>query len=133
MAEELGFMVNDIASQLDKKVIYNILGNDVFVPPSVHSQLKDCMLHLVRNTLDHGIEKSDERLRYNKSEKGKVEITFLEDLNWVTITFKDDGSGIDSEKVLAVAVEKGIVTAEVAATMTKDEKLQLIFKSNFSN
>jgi two-component system chemotaxis sensor kinase CheA len=94
--------------------------------------IADPMTHLIRNAADHGIETAEERLRAGKAAQGTVRLNSYVRANFVFIEISDDGKGIDADRVLAKAVEKGIVTAEKAAGFTEAQKLGLIFAPGFS-
>ena len=124
-------MVDDLAAQLGKKATIT-LPEDGAVDPDLTEALKDCFLHILRNSLDHGLETPSERAAGGKPEAGKIVVDYIEDGDGARIVIQDDGRGIDPERVLKKALEKKILTDEAAAKLSRAEKIALIFAPGFS-
>lgn len=126
-------MVRNLAREQGKEAELQIAGEMVEVDKRVLEEMKDPLIHLVRNCLDHGIEKPEQRRRYNKTATGKISVeVLLKDSNLIEIIVADDGSGIDISAVATSAVHQGIVTQEQAKRMERQELLGLAFTSGLS-
>ncbi len=126
-------VVRDISRTLGKEAILVIQGDDVEVDKRILEEMKDPLVHLLRNSLDHGLELPEERLKLKKPPQGSITISFSQhNAGKVEITIADDGAGIDVEQVKRSAVEKGIISETEAAGMEESEALQLIFQSQVS-
>ena len=125
--------VRDISRNQGKEVEIEIVGKDIEVDKRILEELKDPLIHLIRNCVDHGIKYSENRINHNKSPKGKILLSFAaRNGSQVEIIISDDGAGIDSDKIKAFSIKSGILSNEEAAKMNKEELLSLIFKSGFS-
>ncbi|WAA10735.1 chemotaxis protein CheA [Fervidibacillus albus] len=125
-------MVRQLARELQKKINLQIIGQDTELDRTVIDQIGDPIVHLLRNSIDHGIEMPEERIKKGKPEEGSIELKAYHSGNHVFIEITDDGAGIDREKVLEKAVRKGIVTEEKIARLTDKEVYDFIFSSGFS-
>jgi two-component system chemotaxis sensor kinase CheA len=125
-------LVRDISQGLGKDVILNISGEDTEVDKTVIEIIGDPLVHIIRNSIDHGIEPPDERVAKAKPARGIVDITAYQQGNQIIIEVADDGKGIDAQRVKAKAIEKGLVTVEEADKMTDKEASGLIFHPGFS-
>ncbi|MGM9966814.1 MAG: chemotaxis protein CheW [Rummeliibacillus sp.] len=125
-------MVRQLTRDLHKKVNLQIIGAETELDRTVIDELGDPLVHLIRNALDHGIESPEVRKAAGKPEEGKVELRAYHSGNHVFIELEDDGAGVNREKVLEKALSKGIVTPEVAETMTDKQVNELIMASGFS-
>ncbi|SFE08039.1 two-component system, chemotaxis family, sensor kinase CheA [Thermoanaerobacter thermohydrosulfuricus] len=125
-------MVRDLSYELGKKIVLNMYGQDTEVDRTVIDEIGDPLVHLIRNSIDHGIEIPQERLQKGKPEQGTINLRAYHEGNNVIIEVSDDGRGIDIEKVKAKAVEKGIYTAEQVNDLSKDKILDLLFRPGFS-
>jgi two-component system chemotaxis sensor kinase CheA len=125
-------MVRDLARALGKKAELLIIGADTELDRSLIDVIGDSLVHLLRNALDHGIETVDERIAAGKSEIGTIQLRAFHSENHVCIEIEDDGRGIDKEKVLMRAVQKGIITEKISYTMEDHQVYQLLFTSGFS-
>jgi two-component system chemotaxis sensor kinase CheA len=130
--QQLPRVVRDVSRQLKKEVRLEIVGEDVEIDKSVVDALSGPMTHLVRNSLDHGIEMPDVRIAAGKSATALLRIAALHLGDRVRIEVSDDGKGIDRRVVTQKAMEKGIVTPEQAAGLSEQEALELIFRPGFS-
>jgi two-component system chemotaxis sensor kinase CheA len=125
-------MVRDTARKLNKKVDFIIEGQETEVDRSVIEHLRDPLMHLLRNAVDHGVETPEERIAAGKPEVGTVRLAAFHEEDNIIITLTDDGKGISLEKIRQTAVKKDILTAEAAAKLTDAEATNLIFDSGFS-
>ncbi|TKH43153.1 chemotaxis protein CheA [Paenibacillus terrae] len=125
-------MVRDLAKSLDKKLDLVITGADTEMDRTVIDEIGDPLVHLLRNSVDHGIESVETRIAAGKPETGTVHLRAFHSGNNVFIEIEDDGSGINREKVLKSAISKGIMTEEQAAAMSDEEAHQVLFAPGFS-
>ncbi|WP_041581213.1 chemotaxis protein CheA [Bacillus sp. 1NLA3E] len=125
-------MVRDLAKELNKKVQLVIQGADTELDRTVIDEIGDPLIHLLRNALDHGLESTEERIANGKPEEGTVLLQAYHSGNHVFIEVTEDGKGIDREKVLNTAIERGVVTLEEANSLTDQKVYGLLFSSGFS-
>lgn len=125
-------MVRDTAQKLEKKVRLVTEGSQTELDKTVIEQISDPLTHLVRNSVDHGIELPAERVENNKPEEGTVMLAAFYRGGNVIIEIRDDGKGLSRDKILAKAIEKEMITPEQAEAMPDDDVWQLIFGSGFS-
>lgn len=125
-------MVRDLARALNKEVDLEIIGEDTEVDKSVIEHIGDPLVHIIRNSLDHGIETPEERELKGKSPKGKIVINAYQKGTQIVIDITDDGKGIDYEAVKAKAITKGLITLEEAEKMSEEAIINLIFLPGFS-
>ncbi|MEN2994876.1 MAG: chemotaxis protein CheA [Thermodesulfovibrio sp.] len=125
-------MVRDLARTLGKEVDLEIIGEDTEVDKSVIEHIGDPLVHIIRNSIDHGIEFPDERLLKGKPPKGKIVINAYQRGTQIVIDISDDGKGIDIEAVKAKAITKGLITLEEAEKMSEEAIINLIFLPGFS-
>ncbi|MGH7255886.1 MAG: hybrid sensor histidine kinase/response regulator [Nitrospirales bacterium] len=126
-------MVRDLALKDGKEVTWTVTGGDLEIDRKVLETIKDPLIHLVRNAVDHGIEPPQVRLRSGKTAGGRVSLAIAAlERGWVEISLEDDGQGIDLEGVREAAVRVRLVTAEAARTLTDDQVLELIYRSGLS-
>lgn len=125
-------MIRDLCRELDKKVDFRIYGGDTELDRLVLDEISDPLIHMIRNSLDHGIERPEERRKKGKPETGTVILRAYHSGNHVYIEIEDDGAGLDREKIAAKAVEKGLLTAGEAAALSDGEILQYLFIPGFS-
>jgi two-component system chemotaxis sensor kinase CheA len=117
---------------LGKEVELVLEGQDTELDRSVIDEIGDPMVHLIRNSLDHGIETREERRAVGKPEKGVLKIAAYQEGSGVIIEVTDDGHGIDPGKVKKKAIERGIISEEMAATMSDEEAIQIVLLPGFS-
>ncbi|MDX1772099.1 MAG: chemotaxis protein CheA, partial [Planococcaceae bacterium] len=125
-------MVRQLARDLNKKINLEIIGAETELDRTVIDEIGDPLVHLIRNALDHGVERPEIRVANGKPEEGTVVLRAYHSGNHVFIELEDDGAGINRDKVLNKAISKGIVTNEMAATMTDKQVFELIMASGFS-
>ncbi len=125
-------MVRDLSKDLGKKINLEMSGEETEVDRTVIDEIGDPLIHLIRNSIDHGIEKPTERKKLNKSETGTVKLTSYPDGNNVVIEVQDDGSGVNIEKVQQKAIENGVITEDKIEQLTDNEIAELIFEPGFS-
>ncbi|WP_400162993.1 chemotaxis protein CheA [Brevibacillus sp. TJ4] len=125
-------MVRDLAKDLNKKVNLEIFGAETELDRTVIDEIGDPLVHLLRNSLDHGLESVEERKKAGKPEEGTIQLRAFHSGNHVFIEVKDDGAGINKEKVLNKALERGIVSQTAAETMSDKQIHELLFASGFS-
>jgi two-component system chemotaxis sensor kinase CheA len=125
-------MVRDLAAKFNKKVDLIIEGEDTELDRSVIEEINDPLIHLIRNSLDHGIEPVDVRKQLGKAEVGKVYLTARHEQGRILLTVEDDGRGIDPVKIKASAFRKGLISQNEHDTMSEDEAINLIFASGLS-
>jgi two-component system chemotaxis sensor kinase CheA len=125
--------VRDLALDQGKEAELIIHGAEIEIDKRILEELKDPIMHIIRNCIDHGIKKPDERARLNKTAGGTITITFTpKEGRQVEILITDDGAGIEAERVLAAAVKSGVITAEQARELNFQDTLALIFQSGVS-
>lgn len=129
--QKLVRVVHDLARKEDKKVKLNLVGEETEVDKTMTEQIADPLLHMVRNSVDHGLEPPEERIRLGKSEVGKVTIEARYEGGEVWIIVSDDGRGLDREKILKKAIEKGVVKGDPTA-LSDEDVFNLIFEPGFS-
>ncbi|KAF0221337.1 MAG: two-component system chemotaxis family sensor kinase [Geobacteraceae bacterium] len=125
-------IVRNLARDLGKEVDLRLLGEETELDRSVVDEIGDPLIHLIRNALDHGLESPDERVAAGKSRVGTVVLSAAHEGNQIIISIKDDGRGVDPDRVGKKAVEKGLVTEEQLANMMPREILDMIFLPGFS-
>ena len=125
-------MVRDLAQKAGKKIEFVIEGEETELDRSVIEEIGDPLIHLLRNAVDHGIEPPEQRVADGKTEVGLVQLTACHRENRIILTVEDDGKGIDPNQLKRAAVERGLLTAEVAARMSDREALEIIFLPGFS-
>ncbi|RLF60304.1 MAG: chemotaxis protein CheA [Thermoplasmata archaeon] len=125
-------MVRDLAKEEGKKINLIIEGKEIELDRTVLDEIGDPLVHLLRNSVDHGIETPEERIKAGKSETGTIKLVAMREKNHVKIIVEDDGRGIDPEKVKKKAVERGIITEEEASKLDDNEAINLIFTPGFS-
>ncbi|GAB4510846.1 MAG: chemotaxis protein CheA [Sulfuricaulis sp.] len=123
-------LVHDMSQKLEKKVELVIHGEQTEIDKTVIDRLIDPLLHLVRNSLDHGIERPAERIAAGKSESGRIELKAYQKGGNVVIEIRDDGRGLPYDRIFTKAVERGLVPA--SATLSPEEIVEMIFMPGFS-
>ncbi len=122
--------VRDLARDQDKEAELVISGAEIEIDKRILDELKDPLIHLLRNCVNHGIKKTEERARLHKPAKGTINLFFeIKDGRRLEILLSDDGEGIDAEQVRAAAVKAGLVSREAAEKLDRQDCISLIFKS----
>jgi chemosensory pili system protein ChpA (sensor histidine kinase/response regulator) len=124
--------VRDAAQSSGKHVELDFVGNETELDNNIIQQISDPLVHLVRNSVAHGIERSDARLSAGKSEAGKVSLRAYHRGNHIYIEVEDDGNGIEYERVKQSAVERGLVSSDTAERLTERELREMLFHPGFS-
>ena len=125
-------MVRDLSKKLDKQMKLTITGEETELDRTVIDEIGDPLMHLLRNSADHGLESAEIRAERGKDPVGSIVLNAYQDGNNVVIEVGDDGNGIDVERVRDKAIEKGAITEEQAEVMTDKEIVDLLFKPSFS-
>lgn len=125
-------MIRDLNRKLDKKMELYMTGEETELDRTVIDEIGDPLMHLLRNSADHGLESNEERIRLGKPEVGSIFLDAYQDGNNVVIQVRDDGAGIDVDRVRRKAIEKGTITEKQAETMTDKEFIDLLFQPSFS-
>ena len=125
-------MIRDLSKKLDKKMELYMTGEETELDRTVVDEIGDPLMHLLRNSADHGLESADVRVQRGKPAVGSIFLDAYQDGNNVVIEVRDDGNGIDVEAVKNKALERGAVTPEQAANMTDKEIIDLLFLPSFS-
>jgi two-component system chemotaxis sensor kinase CheA len=125
-------LVRDLAQKVNKQIDFIVEGKDTELDRSVAEQIGDPIIHLLRNSIDHGVEPAEKRVAAGKAPAGQVRLAARHEENQIVIDVEDDGHGIDLEVIKQKAVSKGIVSAEAAARLSDREAVELIFASGFS-
>ncbi|MCH4192836.1 MAG: chemotaxis protein CheA [Butyrivibrio sp.] len=125
-------MIRDLNKSLGKKMELTMTGEDTEMDRTVVDEIGDPLMHLLRNSADHGIEPAEVRAERGKPEVGQIFLHAYQDGNSVVIEVGDDGNGIDAEVVKQKAIEKGVVTPEQAETMSEKQCIELLFHPGFS-
>ncbi|MFE4027514.1 MULTISPECIES: chemotaxis protein CheW [Priestia] len=125
-------MVRQLSKDLGKQIELQIVGADTELDRTVIDEIGDPLVHLLRNAVDHGIEIPQARLENGKNEKGTIRLKAYHSGNHVFIDLEDDGAGINREKVLQKALDRGIIDEKTAETLTDKQVYELIFASGFS-
>ena len=123
-------IVNDTAKKIGKDIEFIITGGDTELDKTVVEKISDPLMHMLRNSVDHGIEMPNERIKNGKDPKGKVELKAYPDAGTIVIQISDDGAGLDKDKLLQKAINKGIVND--TDNLSDKEIYNLIFEAGFS-
>ncbi len=133
IVEAFPSMVRQISREQGKEIKFTITGSELEVDKRILEELKDPLIHLIRNSLDHGIGMPHERLAENKPSFGSVDLRFrAKEGGMIEIVLSDDGKGINREKVIKAAIKSGVISMEAANNLNNDEIISLIFKSGVS-
>lgn len=125
-------LVRDLARSLGKQVELTLEGTEVELDKTIIEAISDPLTHLVRNSVDHGIESPDDRLKVGKEATGRIRLEAFHEAGQVNVQISDDGKGIDGDGLAAAAVDKGIVPEDQVKMMSDKEKVALIFLPGFS-
>lgn len=125
-------MVRDLSRELGKQIDLEISGEETELDKSIVEEIGDPLVHIIRNSCDHGIEDPKDRLAAGKPEKGVIELKAYNEGNHIVVEIVDDGKGIDALAVKMKALERGLITEREVDNMTDKEAFSLIFKPGFS-
>lgn len=125
-------LVRDLSRELNKEIKLEMSGEETEVDRTVIDEIGDPLIHLIRNSIDHGIELPSERVKNGKDEMGTVVLKSYPDGNNVVIEVEDDGKGIDHEIIKKKAIEKGIISEREAENLTTEDSINLLFEAGFS-
>ncbi len=125
-------VIRDLSKMTGKKVRLEIVGEETELDKTLIEEINDPLVHMVRNSVDHGIEPPEEREKIGKDPTGTIVLSAEQEGNNIIISIEDDGRGIDPEKIKAKAIEKGIITPEKAEELSRNDILNLIFAPGFS-
>ena len=120
-------MVQDLSKKIGKNVEYSVKGDSITFDRNNVKLLGDSILHMIRNSLDHGIELPNERIALGKRPVGSIEVICKEEKEGSIILIRDDGSGINPEQIAQVALNKGLISQDEMKTLNRDQKIELIF------
>lgn len=124
--------IRDLSQELGKEIQLEINDNDLRVDTIISQILSNSLVHIIRNSADHGIESPQTRVSSGKPKQGTIKVTSQEKNEQVVVTIEDDGAGMDPEKLRSKAVERGVITKEEAQSLSPNQCFQLIFESGFS-
>jgi two-component system chemotaxis sensor kinase CheA len=125
-------MIRDLSAELGKQVLVDIEGGDVELDREMIEMIRDPLTHIIRNAVDHGIEKPAERLKAGKREIGILSVAARQSGNQILIDIHDDGRGIDGKKLVEKAIANGVIDKSDAAQLSPREQLALIFEAGLS-
>ncbi|AHH04843.1 Chemotaxis protein cheA [Borrelia miyamotoi FR64b] len=125
-------VVKDLSDQLGKSILYNTQGGDTVLDKSIIERLNEPLVHLIRNSIDHGIESVEERLKLGKDSKGTIKLSAYQSGDSVVVTIEDDGKGLDKRKIIKRAIEKNIISEATSKALSTTDVYNLIFEPGFS-
>jgi two-component system chemotaxis sensor kinase CheA len=125
-------LVRDLSKTANKKIQLIIEGEETELDKTLIEEINDPLVHILRNSIDHGIEKEEDRIKAGKNPVGTIKISAEHEGNNIIITIEDDGKGIDPEVIKAKAINKGLITKEKADELSKQDLLNIIFLPGFS-
>ena len=130
--DKLSRMVRKLTRELGKEVEFQVKGSDVELDKLIIEDLSDPLMHLIRNSLDHGVDAPERRLALGKPRAGRITLAAVQKGSHVQITIEDDGNGIDEVRIREVAVTRGLVSSAEVAQLSRREVMNLIFVPGFS-
>jgi two-component system, chemotaxis family, sensor kinase CheA len=125
-------MLRDISKDLGKEINLSMSGEETELDRTVIDEIGDPLIHLLRNSVDHGIEPLEKRKEFGKPNAGQISLKAYQDGNNVVIEVSDDGQGMNVEKIKKKAIEKGLISKEVANSLSQKDAIELLFKPGFS-
>jgi len=132
VTKRLPRVVRDLARKREKEVSLEIVGADIELDRAILEELGDPLIHILRNAVDHGLEKSAERTGANKDETGSIVLKAFRERDMVYVEIMDDGRGMDLDKIKSKAVEKGLISREQAKVISDEETVMLVCRPGFS-
>ncbi|MCK4509662.1 MAG: hybrid sensor histidine kinase/response regulator, partial [Desulfuromonadales bacterium] len=124
--------LRNLARNLKKEVNFIVQGQDVELDRNMLDAIKPILLHVLNNAIDHGIEDPDTRVRSGKPKAGQITLQAQYEGSFIQVTVRDDGQGLDPEKIRSTAVKRGVLDAEAAAAMSDEAVIYLVFEPGFS-
>ncbi|HWJ18486.1 MAG TPA: Hpt domain-containing protein, partial [Geobacterales bacterium] len=125
-------LVRDLARKLSKKIDLRMEGEETAADKAIIAALGEPLLHIVRNSIDHGVETPEERIAVGKSSQAEILLRAYQESDQIVIEVIDDGRGIDPAKIKAAALSKGVITEDQAARLSDQESINLVFQPGFS-
>jgi two-component system chemotaxis sensor kinase CheA len=125
-------MIRDLSKKLDKEMELYMTGEETELDRTVIDEIGDPLMHLLRNAADHGLESNDERSKQGKNPSGSIYLDAYQDGNNVVIEVRDDGAGINTERIKRKAIDKGTITEEQGQRMTDKDIIDILFQPSFS-
>ena len=125
-------MIRDLSKKLDKKMELYMSGEETELDRTVVDEIGDPLMHLLRNSADHGLESAEVRVERGKPPVGSIFLDAYQDGNNVVIEVRDDGNGIDVQAVKNKAIERGVITPDQGDNMTEKDIINLLFHAGFS-
>ena len=125
-------MIRDLTRELNKKIELEIFGEDTELDKSIVEEIGDPLVHIIRNSCDHGVEMPADRVAKGKTESGTIKLKAYNEGNAIVIQIDDDGKGLDTEMLKNKCLEKGLITEKEADSMSDKEAFALIFRPGFS-
>lgn len=125
-------LIRDLSKEMKKDIQLVINGEETELDKTLIEEINDPLVHLIRNSVDHGVETPEVRIKKGKNPQGKVTLSAEHEGNNIIISIEDDGKGIDPELLKEKAIKKGLITKEKAAELSRQETLNLIFLPGFS-
>jgi two-component system chemotaxis sensor kinase CheA len=125
-------MMRDLSKSLDKPIDFQVEGGETEIDRTVIEKIRDPLVHMLRNALDHGLESKEDRVAAGKPETGVIKLSAFHEQNHIVLTVEDDGAGIEPEKIKASFIAKGLISEDAAARMTDSEAVDLIFMAGAS-
>jgi two-component system sensor histidine kinase and response regulator WspE len=125
-------MVRDVSNELGKKINFEVIGPDTMVDLDILDKIEAPLNHMIRNAIDHGIEPPDDRVVKGKPKKGTIQLEARHSAGMLSIIVRDDGRGVDLEKLRQTIVEKKLCGHDIAADLSENELLEFLFLPNFS-
>jgi len=132
IAERFPRLVRDLARKQGKEVTFHLDGRDIELDRGILEEIAEPLVHILRNAVDHGMERPDERVAAGKPYNGDIRLTVTRDRDHVDIVIEDNGGGMDPERLKSKAVEKGVISQEHADAMTRQESFMLVCAPGFS-
>ena len=130
--DKLARLMRRLVRESGKDVVFDVSGGDVELDKLIVEELSDPLMHLLRNALDHGVERPEARVEQGKPARATIALYARQQGNHVIIEVKDDGAGLDEERIRQVAIERGLVTREQTSEMDRRDLLNLVFQPGFS-
>lgn len=124
--------MRDLAQQKGKEINFTIKGEETHLDKAILDQIRDPLMHLLRNAIDHGIESKEDRLARGKPQEGSIVLAASQEGSHVVIKISDDGAGIDIAKIKEIAIQKGIIAKAKATDLTDEEAYQILFAPGFT-